>query len=127
MISAKIQVFSYMRKLKRQIKYETQLKAESSDLSANPTITHVSNGFRGANVSAMLSKRSQKSCEKRHRFKGCKKCTGCRTPNCGLCTSCDDMPCYGGQGTMKQKCLKRVCINPFMQSCPSCTWNTDAL
>ena len=114
-----------MRKLKRQTKYETLLKAELT--SANVKLVTISKGFQGANLSSMLTKKAQRLCEKRHRFRACKKCTGCRTSNCGLCTNCSDMPAFGGMGINKQKCMKRVCVNPGMQSCVKCSWNTDAL
>ena len=91
------------------------------------TENRISNGFRGANISDMLSKKAQTICKKKHRFQGCKKCTGCRTPNCGICPNCSDMPAFGGPGTSKQKCMKRACINPQMHTCDKCQWNTAAL
>ena len=115
-----------MRKLKRQIKYETKIRAEQASLAPQQSVT-VSMGFRGASISDMLSKKAQTICEKNHRFGACKKCTGCRTPNCGVCTNCSDMTAFGGSGTNKQKCKKRVCINPLMRSCDKSQWNTAAL
>eukprot|EP00088_Acartia_fossae_P019901 TRINITY_DN2164_c0_g1_i10.p1 TRINITY_DN2164_c0_g1~~TRINITY_DN2164_c0_g1_i10.p1 ORF type:complete len:404 (-),score=107.35 TRINITY_DN2164_c0_g1_i10:674-1885(-) len=116
----KIQVVTHMRKLKRQQAYESSYTAKSAKVDV-----HVSQGFAGANIDDMLAKKAMLSCSKKHRFKMCSKCTGCRTPNCGDCRSCFDMPMFGGPGTAKQKCMKRVCINPIMRQCEDCRWTTD--
>ena len=112
-----------MRKLKRQLRYEEMSKRPVTDVSA---IT-VSNGFRGANVADMMIKRNRTTCAKKHRFAACTKCSGCRTANCGICRNCEDMPAFGGAGTSKQKCLKRVCTNPIMRSCAYCQWDIEKL
>ena len=39
----------------------------------------------------------------------CGECAGCKAPNCGHCTFCLDMPCFGGSGTMRQSCKNRMC------------------
>ncbi len=44
--------------------------------------------------------------EKRKR---CGKCAGCLAENCGECAMCLDMPKYGGKGTKRQTCERRVC------------------
>jgi len=119
----KIEVFCHMRKLKRQEAYE---KAFKDSLAAKKVklaeSTTVSNGFAGANIDDMIAKKAMMTCSKKHRFRACAKCSGCRTPNCGDCMNCYDMPMFGGPGTAKQKCVKRVCINPRMQQCNECKW-----
>lgn len=119
----KVAVFSYLRKLRRQERYENTYKKTSTETNDQK----VSQGFTGANVANMIAKKSRTSCSKNHRFRPCRKCTGCRTPNCSVCRFCLDMPCYGGPGINKQKCMRRVCSNPVMQSCDSCTWDAGAL
>jgi len=44
--------------------------------------------------------------EKRKR---CGICPGCVAFNCGRCAMCLDMPKYGGKGTKRQTCERRVC------------------
>lgn len=46
------------------------------------------------------------------RAKPCGKCPPCLAENCQKCAHCLDMRKYGGPGKMKQKCMKKVCINP---------------
>jgi len=81
-------------------------------------------GFKGVDENDLLEKRSKVICraKKNHRFKACSKCTGCKTPNCGECEHCLDMPKFGGMGTMKQKCMTRLCINPILRTCDQCEW-----
>jgi len=81
-------------------------------------------GFKGANMDDLLEKKSKVVCraKKRHRFKACTKCTGCRSGNCGECEYCLDMPRFGGPGLIKQKCETRVCVNPMMTTCDQCEW-----
>ena len=81
-------------------------------------------GFKNVDENDLLDKRSKVICraKKNHRFKACSKCTGCKTPNCGECEFCLDMPKFGGMGTMKQKCEKRLCINPILRTCDQCEW-----
>lgn len=126
-----VEAMSYLQKRRRQEKYERLQKsiaeANTLDNYSHYANGHVSGGFKGANIADMMEKKAQRNCIKNHRFRACKKCFGCRTPNCGQCISCCDMPRFGGLGVNKQKCLKRVCTNPVMQSCESCKWNADAL
>ena len=89
--------------------------------------TKVSNGFATANLEDMMAKKALTTCVKKHRFKACTKCKGCRTPNCGKCRSCEDMPAFGGHGTAKQKCMLRICCNPIMRSCEYCKWDSSAI
>ena len=81
-------------------------------------------GFKNVDENDLLDKRSKVICraKKNHRFKACSKCTGCKTANCGECEFCLDMPKFGGMGTMKQKCEKRLCINPILRTCDQCEW-----
>jgi len=81
-------------------------------------------GFKNIDENDLLDKRSKVICraKKNHRFKACSKCTGCKTPNCGECEHCLDMPKFGGMGTMKQKCMTRLCINPVLRTCDQCEW-----
>lgn len=119
----KVDVFSHMRKLKRQNAYEESCNSKSIKTEV-PT---VSSGFAGANIDDMIAKKAMMTCHKTHRFRACRKCTGCLTPNCGDCANCFDMPAFGGFGTSKQKCKKRMCINPIMQQCPECKWTIDGI
>jgi len=81
-------------------------------------------GFVGAQMEDLLEKKSRIVCKakKKHRFKACAKCAGCRTENCGECEYCLDMPRFGGQGVIKQKCQERVCVNPVVSTCDQCVW-----
>jgi len=81
-------------------------------------------GFIGAQVEDLLEKKSRVVCKakKKHRFKACAKCTGCRKENCGQCEYCLDMPRFGGLGVIKQKCMDRVCVNPIITTCDQCVW-----
>jgi len=81
-------------------------------------------GFVGADVQDLLEKKSRVVCKakKKHRFKACTKCTGCRQGNCGECEYCLDMPRFGGPGVIKQKCKDRVCVNPTVTTCDQCVW-----
>jgi len=45
------------------------------------------------------------------RAKRCGYCVACIRANCGVCSRCQDMVKYGGNGTRKQACMKRVCKN----------------
>jgi len=81
-------------------------------------------GFVGAQMDDLLEKKSKVVCKakKKHRFKACAKCSGCRTENCGDCEYCLDMPRFGGLGVIKQKCQLRVCVNPIITTCDMCVW-----
>jgi len=82
-------------------------------------------GFAGVNDQELLDQKAKVTCKakKQHRFNACKTCTGCRTENCTECEYCLDMPKYGGMGVIKQKCEKRICVNPQLRTCPQCVWN----
>ena len=82
-------------------------------------------GFIGTQVQDLLEKKSKVICKakKRHRFKACAKCAGCRRENCGSCKFCLDMPKYGGKQLLKQKCKNRVCVNPTVRTCDKCEWS----
>ena len=43
------------------------------------------------------------------RVSGCGLCSACRAAECGACRFCLDRPGRGGMGTLRQKCLQRVC------------------
>jgi len=116
-------VFVHMKKRKLQLAYEeTFVNAKPPKVELN----NVSSGFAGANIDDMMAKKAMMSCSKNHRFRSCRKCKGCRTENCGDCVNCFDMPAFGGNGTMKQKCKMRMCINPIMQQCADCKWNIES-
>jgi len=57
-------------------------------------------------VGEILPKSSGK---KRMRCKFGEDCLGCPLPDCRECGRCLDMPKYGGQNTLRQKCVKRKC------------------
>ena len=108
---------AFWRKLQKQEEYERQAAAMKKDPLLMRTTT--SKGFT-LSKDELSAKLGQFECVKRHRFAACKKCSGCRRPNCGICINCADMPRYGGLGTSKQKCATRVCTNPIMQTCQFC-------
>lgn len=43
------------------------------------------------------------------RRRRCGECSGCLADSCGECHFCKDMLKFGGQGTLRQPCLKRAC------------------
>ena len=38
-------------------------------------------------------------------------CSGCFTPDCGVCKYCVDMKRFGGPGKKRQRCLRRKCLS----------------
>ena len=82
-------------------------------------------GFKEVDDKVMLEKKARMVCkaEKTHKFVSCKRCAGCRTENCGKCHYCLDMTKFGGPNKLKQKCVKRVCVNPLLNNCRHCVWN----
>ena len=82
-------------------------------------------GFAGVNEEELMEQKAKVTCKakKQHRFNACKKCSGCRTQNCGECEYCLDMPRFGGQNLKKQKCELRICVNPQLRTCDMCVWN----
>ena len=82
-------------------------------------------GFAGVDAADLLEQKAKVTCKakKQHRFNMCKKCAGCRETNCGECEYCEDMPRFGGRGLLKQKCVKRICVNPQLRTCDQCVWN----
>ena len=82
-------------------------------------------GFKEVDDKVMLEKKARMVCkaEKMHKFVSCKRCAGCMSGNCGKCKFCLDMPKFGGPQKLKQKCMKRVCVNPLMNNCKHCVWN----
>lgn len=42
--------------------------------------------------------------------RGCRKCAGCLSQDCGECMFCRDKPKFGGSNTLKQKCMNRRCL-----------------
>ena len=82
-------------------------------------------GFAGVDEAELLEQKAKVTCKakKQHRFNACKKCSGCRRENCTECQYCLDMPRYGGNNIMKQKCETRICVNPQLRTCDQCVWN----
>ena len=66
------------------------------------------------------SKNSFKSCKVRHKIISCNKCQACLRDNCGKCSSCRDMPKFGGKHVLKQKCVYRKCLQPVKSNCSQC-------
>ena len=81
-------------------------------------------GFKGAKSDDLKAKRSLVQCaaNKKHKFKACRKCSGCREDNCETCVFCLDQARNGGKVVLKQKCVRRVCVNPVMGMCRHCKW-----
>merc|ERR1712212_927510 len=79
-------------------------------------------GFKGVDEAELLEQKAKVTCnaKKQHRFNACKKCSGCRTENCGECDHCLDMRRFGGRNLLKQKCVKRICVAPQLRTCPHC-------
>ena len=82
-------------------------------------------GFKEVSSQVILEKKARMVCkaEKQHKFASCNRCAGCTTKNCGVCKHCLDMTKFGGPNKLKQKCVKRVCVNPLLSSCKHCVWN----
>ena len=82
-------------------------------------------GFKEVDDKVMLEKKARMICtaEKTHKFVSCTRCAGCMSENCGKCKFCFDMPKFGGPQKLKQKCEKRVCVNPLLNNCKHCVWN----
>ena len=81
-------------------------------------------GFRGVNKVDLKTKKSVIRCsaKRKHRFKACTKCSGCREANCEACVFCLDKVSNAVRLVLKQKCVKRVCGNPVLFTCGSCKW-----
>ena len=81
-------------------------------------------GFTGTDKEDLRAKKAQVKCSvnRRHQFKACRKCSGCLEKNCEICVHCLDMPRNGGMCILKQKCVRRICMNPVMTMCGSCKW-----
>lgn len=64
--------------------------------------------------------------------KRCGKCDGCRASDCEKCKFCLDKPRFGGNGILKQCCLKKKCkhlisaFTPYDASGPTITPSMDA-
>ena len=43
----------------------------------------------------------------------CKKCENCTRDDCGDCQNCRSKVRFGGDGSRKQKCSRRRCVQPF--------------
>ena len=43
------------------------------------------------------------------RARGCGVCSACRAPECAACRYCLDRPRRGGRGSLRQRCIQRVC------------------
>ena len=41
----------------------------------------------------------------------CGQCAPCQSLECGMCRSCINMPKFGGPGTLKKPCEKRLCVS----------------
>ena len=50
--------------------------------------------------------------KKRARSSACGRCGPCLAPECGLCKPCLDMRKRGGPGTLRKKCVARICAAP---------------
>lgn len=43
------------------------------------------------------------------RLFSCNRCEACLMPDCGLCMNCKNKVKFGGNGSRKQRCIKRIC------------------
>jgi len=93
-----------------------KLQKEMNNELSSPLKTEQSDGRAVRNVFQVLSE-SQKTMGKfeshhKHRRLPCRTCSNCLRPNCGSCTSCRDMPQFGGKGVSRQSCIHRKCLKP---------------
>jgi len=109
--------------------YEAILDQHRRDVNANQADVSIGRaakgrGFKGAKAEDLKAQRSlvQCSANKKHKFKSCRKCSGCRIENCETCIYCLDQARNGGKLVLKQKCMKRVCVNPVIGMCGQCKW-----
>lgn len=42
-------------------------------------------------------------------YRSCGECMGCRTADCNVCKYCLDKPKLGGSGTLRRRCVLRIC------------------
>jgi len=127
-VRKKLEMDNYTKMLEDEIAAIEERKTKIAELHAEGNFGRGQAkgvGFAGADEQHLLEQKANVTCtaKKNHRFKSCLKCTGCRTPNCGDCIHCLDMPKFGGMGTMKQKCMMRICVNPQLRTCDKCVWN----
>jgi len=99
---------------------ETELKKAVSKVGCSAS----GYGFKVASKDDLKAKKSQMFCSanRRHNFKACTKCSGCREANCEACVFCLDKVRNGGRLVLKQKCVRRVCVNPVVATCGDCRW-----
>ena len=71
-------------------------------------------GFEAPNAEELRRRRESltRKTERKHRTKSCHKCSRCKADNCRECVNCKDMKEYCGNGTKRQKCVHRRCLNP---------------
>lgn len=117
----------YFRMLDEHVRQREEKKTEILEGKGNGSLGSGAArgvGFSGANVEDLVEKKANIICKanKKHKFKACKKCSGCIRGNCKDCLYCQDMVKYGGRGIMKQKCEQRVCVNPIVTTCSHCVW-----
>jgi len=66
----------------------------------------------GLNQTQLVKKKQPKNPKLaiKYRIPRCGTCPACLKPDCGLCKTCLNMIKFGGSGSMRQACLKRICI-----------------
>eukprot|EP00092_Neocalanus_flemingeri_P022708 GFUD01024628.1.p1 GENE.GFUD01024628.1~~GFUD01024628.1.p1 ORF type:complete len:625 (+),score=158.35 GFUD01024628.1:38-1912(+) len=121
-----------MKHLKEAKAYEALLDQHKRDVEAKRAAMNVNVGrgaakgcgFKGTKSEDLKAKSSLVHCSAniRHKFKACRKCSGCREENCETCIYCLDQARNGGKVVLKQKCVKRVCVNPVVGMCTKCKW-----
>jgi hypothetical protein len=109
--------------------YSAILEEQRLDYEAKTAYVNIgqagkSRGFQGVNKEDLKAKKSLVLCSanRNHKFKACTKCPGCLETNCDICVYCLDTPRNGGRNVLRQKCVKRLCINPVIRTCGSCKW-----
>ena len=71
-------------------------------------------GFDASDTEELQKRRENLICKtgRKLRIKSCHKCLGCKARDCQTCIFCKDMKRHGGEGTKRQKCERRKCLNP---------------
>lgn len=101
---------SSKKKAPRRKSESSSTNAEIDTNQVNHSKTELSNDIDKNDVKSVFSKAHQKE-SKRKRGIACGSCDSCTRVNCKTCIYCQDMKKYGGQGRLKQRCIRKKCPN----------------